>query len=88
MATNRKLIYDWIVYRTLTCVFKVEEDAFKTNQGGFANFKNIVWHEAFRRILRSIMVISKTGCWYKCADGILRHLFPLILILSADYEEQ
>jgi hypothetical protein len=72
----------------LTFLVKVSEDASKTGQGGFADFKNIVWHTAFRRILKSIMAISKTGCWYKCGDGILRHLFPLILILSADYEEQ
>ncbi|KAG1819402.1 hypothetical protein DFJ58DRAFT_720208 [Suillus subalutaceus] len=34
------------------------------------------------------VLISKTGFAHQCYDGILRWLFPLILILSADYEEQ
>ncbi|TEB26008.1 hypothetical protein FA13DRAFT_1636737, partial [Coprinellus micaceus] len=29
-----------------------------------------------------------TGCWVKCGDGVERRIFPCILILSADFEEQ
>jgi hypothetical protein len=38
--------------------------------------------------LESIHAVSETGFHLKCADGITRHFFPVILILSADYEEQ
>ncbi|KAH9971889.1 hypothetical protein BJV74DRAFT_799089 [Russula compacta] len=30
----------------------------------------------------------KTGCWVECSDGIQQWIFPVVLILSADYEEQ
>lgn len=35
-----------------------------------------------------VIELSKTGYAHECYDAILRWLFPLILILSADYEEQ
>ncbi|KAI5995414.1 hypothetical protein EDD15DRAFT_2132684, partial [Pisolithus albus] len=54
----------------------------------FANFKNAVWHESFKRILGTIEKESETGCWVKCWDGLARCFFPVVLILSADYEEQ
>jgi len=50
--------------------------------------KRIVWHKAFLEILKSIESFAEVGCMFNCADGILRWIFPLILILSADYEEQ
>ncbi|KDR65150.1 hypothetical protein GALMADRAFT_148940 [Galerina marginata CBS 339.88] len=53
----------------------------------YVNFKRVVWHESFRKLLESIKEFSKTGYNVYCGDGIFRHLFPLILFLSADYEE-
>jgi hypothetical protein len=32
--------------------------------------------------------VSECGFEITCGDGVTRHLFPVILILSADYEEQ
>jgi hypothetical protein len=52
------------------------------------DFKKVVWHEAFYKILESIEVYSKIGCWVECGDGVRRLIYPLILILAADYEEQ
>lgn len=52
------------------------------------NFKRVVWHESFIELLDSIHAHSKSGYHIRCADGVVRHLFPIILILSADYEEQ
>jgi hypothetical protein len=51
--------------------------------------KRVVWHEAFLEILKTLEQYAKTG-WYftGCADGIPRWLFPVVLLLSADYEEQ
>jgi hypothetical protein len=54
----------------------------------YVNFKRVVWHDSFYELLDSIQAVSKTGLHIKCADGMTRHLYPVILILSADYEEQ
>jgi hypothetical protein len=55
----------------------------------FVNMKRVVWHEAFLEILKTLEQYAKTG-WYftGCADEIPRWLFPVVLLLSADYEEQ
>ena len=66
----------------------MDDEKQRTGKPWFANFKNMVWHEAAKKILETIATYSKTGCWVKCWDDIARRLFPLILILSADYEEQ
>ncbi|KAK7036852.1 hypothetical protein R3P38DRAFT_2770922 [Favolaschia claudopus] len=42
---------------------------------------------AFRKVLQSVARHSKTGIWTLCGDGKERWLFPVILILAADYEE-
>ncbi|KAG2116194.1 hypothetical protein BD769DRAFT_1629852 [Suillus cothurnatus] len=52
-----------------------QEHAKKKN---YVDFKNAVWHTSFYQLLAS----------FECGDGINRRLWPLILILSADYEEQ
>jgi hypothetical protein len=66
----------------------VEEDAKESGKSGWANFKGAVWHEAFLQLLGSIQALSKSGYWHKFRDGEEIWLFPLILILSSDYEEQ
>jgi hypothetical protein len=52
------------------------------------NFKRVVWHHAFYEILDSIRLLGKVGYKLLCGDLIARWLFPLLLILSSDYEEQ
>ena len=68
--------------------YQVKEDAGETRKKRFVNLKRVVWHEGFKCVLESIIQYSKTGCWTDCGDQVSRWLFPLILILSADYEEQ
>ncbi|KAF9462181.1 hypothetical protein BDZ94DRAFT_1368680 [Collybia nuda] len=65
----------------------VHEDTAETGKPGFVNFKNAVWHAAFEIFIGTVAQHSKTGCWIKCGDNIMRWLWPTILILSADYEE-
>lgn len=72
----------------LTLLSQVKEDAGETKKKRFINLKRIVWHEAFEAILKSIIGPSEHGVFVMCGDNIRRWLFPLILILSADYEEQ
>lgn len=69
-------------------IYQVKEDAGETKKKHFVNLKRVVWHEGFKQVLESIVEYSKTGYWKVCGDKIRRWLFPLILILSADYEEQ
>ncbi|KAG2031965.1 hypothetical protein BDR03DRAFT_936177 [Suillus americanus] len=66
----------------------VEEDRQYSGTQSFVNFKNVVWHKLFKCLLKSLALLSKTGFWVKCWDGIERLFYLLILILSADYEEQ
>lgn len=68
--------------------FKVEQDASQSGKKGYADFKRAVWHNSFHELLESIQKLSKIGYHIGCADGVIRHIFPAILILSADYEEQ
>ncbi|KAG2116966.1 hypothetical protein DEU56DRAFT_874124 [Suillus clintonianus] len=66
----------------------VVEDQKHTKKKKYVDFKNAVWHTSFYQLLASVEKHSKTGYWFECADGIQCFLWPLILILSADYEEQ
>ncbi|KAH9161889.1 hypothetical protein EDB89DRAFT_1913610, partial [Lactarius sanguifluus] len=66
----------------------VKEDPMERKKPTFVNFKRTVWHKSFFVIIQSIVTHSKTGCWLECGDGVKRWLFPIVLILSADYEEQ
>ncbi|KAG1826384.1 hypothetical protein DFJ58DRAFT_719975 [Suillus subalutaceus] len=54
----------------------------------YVDFKNAVWHTLFYQLLASVAKHSNTGYWFECGDGIQHRLWPLVLILSADYEEQ
>ncbi|KAI5986488.1 hypothetical protein EDD15DRAFT_2389855 [Pisolithus albus] len=65
----------------------VPESAKEEGKTGYTNYKRIIWHEAFHFILDKVAELSKIGYKYECYDKITRWLFPLILILSADYEE-
>ncbi|KAI6011002.1 hypothetical protein BKA83DRAFT_4467353 [Pisolithus microcarpus] len=68
----------------IICVKETKEHSGKT---WFANFKNVVWHKSFRKLLQMIEKESQAGCWVNCWDGIPCCFFPTVLILSADYEE-
>jgi hypothetical protein len=67
---------------------QVSEDADEEGKPGFVNLKRVVWHEAFLKLLELVAQYSKSGYSHTCYDKIARWLFPIILILSADYEEQ
>ncbi|TFK18308.1 hypothetical protein FA15DRAFT_603515, partial [Coprinopsis marcescibilis] len=66
----------------------VPEDADKTGTRKFADFKRIVWHTAFEKMLQSMVQYTESGFFFQCGDNIERCVFPLVMILSADYEEQ
>jgi hypothetical protein len=67
---------------------KLEGEASESGKKDHVNFKRVIWHESFIQLLDTLHAISKTGLYIKCGDGIIRHFYPVILILSADYEEQ
>ncbi|KAG1811595.1 hypothetical protein EV424DRAFT_1327573 [Suillus variegatus] len=66
----------------------VPEDAAEEGKLGYTTLKRVVWHEGFFKLLEHAAQHSKTGYSHKGYNGIPRWLFPVILILSADYEEQ
>ncbi|KAJ7900729.1 hypothetical protein B0H14DRAFT_3123802 [Mycena olivaceomarginata] len=65
----------------------VKEDTNENNKPAFSNFKTIVWHAAFWKLLESLVHHAKLGSWTTCGDEILRWLWPIVLILASDYEE-
>ncbi|KAJ7046207.1 hypothetical protein C8F04DRAFT_1322991, partial [Mycena alexandri] len=65
----------------------VKDDPKENGKPAFSNFKTVVWHTAFYKLMESLEIPSKFGEWTGCSDGILRWLWPIILILAADYEE-
>jgi hypothetical protein len=40
-----------------------------------------------KEILKPLIDLSKTGIVVECGDGIIRHIYPVLNILAADYEE-
>lgn len=69
-------------------MLQVPEDAAEEGKLGYTTLKRVVWHEGFFKLLEHAAQHSKTGYSHKGYNGIPRWLFPVILILSADYEEQ
>lgn len=73
----------------LTLLPKQIEDAQANKQRpNWVNFKQVIWHKSFYKLLKSIEAYAVTGCWVKCGDEVERNIYPLILILAADFEEQ
>ncbi|KAI6002407.1 hypothetical protein F5J12DRAFT_947888 [Pisolithus orientalis] len=67
----------------------VPKDAEEEGKLGYITLKCIVWHKSFSRLLSDIMQHSKTGYIHMSHhDQVTCWLFPVILILSADYKEQ
>ncbi|KAG1840105.1 hypothetical protein C8R48DRAFT_621151 [Suillus tomentosus] len=66
----------------------VKEDKKHSRKPVYVNFKNAVWHQSFLKILACLAPLSKFGSAVKCWDDIIHIFYPIILILSADYEEQ
>ncbi|KAJ3548840.1 hypothetical protein NM688_g5244 [Phlebia brevispora] len=66
----------------------IEEDEKDKNKPAWINFKRNIWHKSFRVILQHIIEIASVGQKFICGDGVERFLFPIISILTADYEEQ
>ncbi|KAG1726527.1 uncharacterized protein EDB91DRAFT_1239637 [Suillus paluster] len=66
----------------------VKEDKKHSGKPAFINFKNAVWHTSFLKLLACLVPLLKLGSPVKCWDDIVRIFYPIILILSADYEEQ
>ncbi|KAF8156731.1 hypothetical protein B0H34DRAFT_675152 [Crassisporium funariophilum] len=66
----------------------IDDDEEEKKKPGYVNFKRVIWHESFRKLLESLKNPSNIGYMVKCGDGVSHHLFPFICILSADYEEQ
>ena len=65
-----------------------EEDSRESGKKHYVRLKREIWHRAMYEIVSSIESLTETGHHLRCGDNIDRTVFPHILILSADYEEQ
>ncbi|KAH9959022.1 hypothetical protein BJV74DRAFT_799983 [Russula compacta] len=65
----------------------VTEDPKESGKPEFINFKCVVWHTSFKKVIQSITMHSKSGCWLECGDGI-QQPFPSCPHALCDYEEQ
>ncbi|KAI6148872.1 hypothetical protein BKA82DRAFT_22629 [Pisolithus tinctorius] len=65
----------------------IPEDAAEEGKLGYTTLKHVVWHESAIKLFEAIVHFSATGFQHRCWDEIIQYLFPLFLILSADYEE-
>ncbi|KAI5993749.1 hypothetical protein F5J12DRAFT_897024 [Pisolithus orientalis] len=66
----------------------IPEDAAEEGKLGYTTLKRVVWHESAIKLFEAMVHFSATGFQHRCWDEIIWYLFPLFLILSADYEEQ
>ncbi|RPD68252.1 hypothetical protein L226DRAFT_527358 [Lentinus tigrinus ALCF2SS1-7] len=66
----------------------VVEDEDEEGKLGYTNLKRVVWHKAFWVLLKELAKVYSIGQKTQCGDNIEHVLYPVILILSADYEEQ
>ncbi|KAG2034885.1 hypothetical protein BDR03DRAFT_869165, partial [Suillus americanus] len=73
---------------TWLLLLQVPKDASKEGKLRCTTLKHVIWHESFIKLLVNLDQYSKTGYPYSCYDNILCWLFPIILILSGDHEEQ
>ena len=67
--------------------FQVEDEK-EEGKPGFVILKCVVWHKSFWTLLATIAHWAKLGHSFKCGDDVVRTLFPIILLLVSDYEEQ
>ncbi|KAJ3555276.1 hypothetical protein NP233_g12248 [Leucocoprinus birnbaumii] len=65
----------------------IEGDEEQKGNRHFVDLKRVVWHDSFAKLMK-VLADKQDGVHVECGDGITRVLFPGILILSADYEEQ
>ncbi|KAF8956124.1 hypothetical protein BDZ97DRAFT_1907300 [Flammula alnicola] len=65
-----------------------EEDAQEKGKKDFVNLKREIWHKAVYEIIHSIELHTEIGTAITCGDQVIRQIFPHILIISADFEEQ
>ncbi|KAH9486000.1 hypothetical protein JR316_0000063 [Psilocybe cubensis] len=65
-----------------------DEDSAHTHKASYVDLKRLIWHKAVHKILQSIEAPATFGAAIKCGDGKIRNIFPHILSISADYEEQ
>lgn len=75
-------------FNSTLIVSQVKDPTVNRKKKSWTNHKRAVWHAAISKILESIAVLSESGHWYDCADGIRRRIHPCVLMLSGDYEEQ
>ncbi|KAF9044107.1 hypothetical protein BJ165DRAFT_1594751 [Panaeolus papilionaceus] len=66
----------------------ISELSSESGKQAFVNHKREVWHQAVSEIFDSLNDWMQLGTSIQCGDGVVRQIFPRLLMISADYEEQ
>lgn len=68
-------------------LIQVEDDPNEKDKPSWVDFKNAVWHESTKTVLKTMVAHVKAGCSHIGGDKLLRELYPILLMISCDYEE-
>jgi hypothetical protein len=60
--------------------------AFKPSSHQYARYET--WHHCMRLLLEPLMEAGQNGVAMTCADGKIRHIFPILAVYIADHPEQ
>ncbi|KAF7798759.1 hypothetical protein EIP86_009984, partial [Pleurotus ostreatoroseus] len=66
----------------------IVDDEMDKGKKKYVNMKQQVWHTSMRKILERVISLGKTGIMWRCGDGVERWIFPVVLLLTGDFEEQ
>ncbi|KAF6755045.1 hypothetical protein DFP72DRAFT_1123733 [Ephemerocybe angulata] len=69
-------------------VLEDADDPLNAAKPAFIDLKRVIWHKSWTYLLETLKMKAQNGEYIACGDGRVRRLYPRILILCADYEEQ
>ena len=67
---------------------QVKKNPAEERKAGWADFRNVVWHQSACKILHPLVSVASTGYQTVCGDRVERNLAPGRPSFSGDYEEQ
>lgn len=77
-----------LVSLTFNFYVQPDDDPLEAGTVEWVDLKREVWHSAVRKVVESIKTHAEFGRSIRCGDGKERQIFPRIIMISADYEEQ
>lgn len=92
MASNCKAYLNSILPDLPSLTFNVhvqpDDDPLEAGKVEWVDIKREIWHSAVQKVVESIKTHAEFGTSIRCGDGKERQIFPRIIMISANYEEQ